>query len=231
MKNNIIKTTLVCILIQSLSAIGGMGFYGNMDIFSATPIATTEGDVTVTPQSIDSPFAGGVMLYIDALPFVDLEADFEISLKSYDFENKVGEVSKIGTFQYSRFSQYYTVRREIVGVSIPIVAKMQIYGGAGFNMHTVTPSVSVDFIKGAFGAMDLDAAAGQDFSDSGTLSDLVNYMDENKISSNGYHIQVGFQGKLLMLNLFANARYTIAKDVVPGEDGFASIWTGLAFGF
>ena len=56
-------------------------------------------------------------------------------------------------------------------------------------------------------------------------------MDENKISSNGYHIQVGFQGKLLMLNLFANARYTIAKDVVPGEDGFASIWTGLAFGF
>ena len=38
MNNNIIKTTLVCILIQSLSAIGGMGFYGNMDIFSATPI-------------------------------------------------------------------------------------------------------------------------------------------------------------------------------------------------
>jgi len=231
MKNNIIKLFCGCIFMQSLLAIGGVGFYGNMDVFSSTPVATSEDNVTITPQSIDSPFAAGVMLYIDVLPFVDLEADFEISLKSYDFDNKVGDISKTGTFQYSRFSQYYTVRREIIGLSIPVLAKIQLYGGAGFNMHTVTPSISVDFIKGAFGSMSVADAVGQDFTDTGILTDLAEYMTDNKISSNGYHLQFGFQGKVLMLNLFANARYTIAKDVVPGENGFASIWTGLAFSF
>ena len=56
-------------------------------------------------------------------------------------------------------------------------------------------------------------------------------MAENSVNTNGYHVQLGAQGKLLMFNFFANARYTIAEDVIPGENGFISIWTGLAFGF
>jgi hypothetical protein len=34
----------------------------------------------------------------------------------------------------------------------------------------------------------------------------------------------------LFLNAFVNARYTIAKDVIPGKSGFPSIWAGLALG-
>ena len=230
MKYNFFKILASCMLVQSLWAIGGIGFYGNMDMFSTVPMQTSEGDVTITPQSIDSPFAGGLTLYLDVLPIVDLQADFEISNKKYDFINTVGDVSKTGTFQYLRFSQYYTVRKEVIGFSIPLLAKAQLYGGGGINMHTVTPSVSVDFIKGAFGAMSLNDAIGQDFTDSGTLHDLVKYMDENKISSTGFHMQLGVQGKLLFLNLFANARYTMVKDVVPGKDGFASLWVGFAYG-
>ena len=97
-------------------------------------------------------------------------------------------------------------------------------------MHTVTPSVSVDFIKGAFGTLSLNDAIGQDFTESGTLNNLVEYMDENKISSTGFHMQLGVQSKLLFLSLFANARYTVVKDVVPGKDGFTSIWVGFAYG-
>ncbi len=229
MKYRFIIILTSCMLVQSLWALGGIGFYGNTDIFSATPMQTSEGDVTITPESIENPFAGGVTLYLDVIPFVDLQADIEVSNKKYDFTNTVGGVSKTGTFQYLRFSQYYTIRKEVIGFSIPLLAKAQLYGGGGINMHTVTPSISVDFIKGAF-AMSLNDAVGQDFTDNGTLNDLVAYMDESKISSTGYHMQLGVQGKLLVFNLFANARYTMVKDVVPGKNGFASLWVGLAYG-
>jgi hypothetical protein len=46
----------------------------------------------------------------------------------------------------------------------------------------------------------------------------------------GFHLQVGVRGKLLMFNAFANARYTIAKDVIPDESGYPSLWVGLALG-
>ena len=136
MKYKFFKVIISCMLFHSLWALGGIGFYGNTDLFSATPMQTSEGDVTISPQSIDSPFAAGVTLYLDIIPFVDLQADFEISNKKYDFINTVGDVSKTGTFQYLRFSQYYTVRKEVIGFSIPLLAKAQLYGGGGLNMHT-----------------------------------------------------------------------------------------------
>ena len=41
---------------------------------------------------------------------------------------------------------------------------------------------------------------------------------------------VGGQAKLLAFNVFTNLRYTMAKDVVPGKNGFPSMWVGLGIG-
>ena len=55
---------------------------------------------------------------------------------------------------------------------------------------------------------DLYNAANQAW-DASSLLDLLN---KNTIQSTGMHIQTGVQGKLLMLNVFANARYTFIID-------------------
>ena len=70
-----------------------------------------------------------------------------------------------------------------------------------------------------------------DFSDEAKKERLIEYIKENKIKTNGVHLQAGLQMKVLVLNLFVNARYTFAKKVIPNKNGFPSIWVGFAFGF
>ena len=96
----------------------------------------------------------------------------------------------------------------------------------------MTPDVTVDFIADAFTGMDLTAAVSQDFSsnDQVVLDQLTKYMSDYSRTTTGFHVQLGAQAKLLFVNLFINARYTLAKDVVYGTPGFTTIWTGLAIG-
>jgi len=228
--NHLLSKIFVLITtLQFAYGLAGFGFYGNQDLFSTTPEATSSGDINVVPSSLDNAGMIGFYFYIDALPFVDLQADFEFGGNSYNFTSGTSSGVTEGKFPFVRASQYYSVRKKIVGVSIPFLAKAQIYGGGGFNSHTVTPSVSVGFIKDAFSNMSLEDAASQDFS--GTATDtLVDFMNENKIKSSGVHFMVGGQAQLLAFNVFTNLRYTIAKDVIPGKNGFPSMWVGLGFG-
>ena len=229
MKHLFSKILILVTTFQFAYGLAGFGIYGNQDLFSTTSEATTSGSVNVVPGSLDNAGMLGFYFYIDALPFVDLQADFEFGGNIYNFTSGTDLGITEGEFPWIRASQYYSVRKKIIGVSIPFLAKAQIYGGGGFNSHTVTPSVSVEFIEDAFSDMSLDDAASQDFSGSATDT-LVDFMNENKIKSSGVHIMVGGQAKLLAFNVFTNLRYTIAKDVVPGKNGFPSMWVGLGFG-
>ena len=223
--------------ITQIFALGGIGVYGNSDSFSSTPAETNVDNIFVTPQTFDGAQGGGLFVYLDVLPIVDIEANIELVGNLYKFttSTQVGGVlvplsPQPGEFPWGRVSGYLTLRKKIIGLSIPFLAKAQIYGGLGFNHHTVTPSVSVDFIRGAFSNMDLDNAAEQDFGQQEIMDTLVDYMAENAITTSGFHVQGGAQFKLLMLNMFVNARYTIADNVIEGQAGFPSIWAGLALG-
>ena len=79
--------------------------------------------------------------------------------------------------------------------------------------------------------MPLEDAASQNFGQDAIINSLVEYMNDNAINTSGFHVQLGTQAKLLMFNLFATARYTVAEDVIAGKSGFPSVWAGLAFGF
>ena len=57
------------------------------------------------------------------------------------------------------------------------------------------------------------------------LKDRLVYHDE------GYHVQVGIQGRVFMTSLFINLRYTLIEDVYGDSPGFTSVWCGLAFSF
>ena len=66
--------------------------------------------------------------------------------------------------------------------------------------------------------------------DSGAVKTFANHVTENMQSYSGFHLQAGLQAKLLIFSLFANARYTIAKDVITDKIGFPSAWIGLGIG-
>ena len=229
------KKYLVCLFLTSqMFALGGIGVYGNSDMFSSTPPSSsnTSGTVTVTPEILEGGIGAGVFLYLDILPIVDIELNGELVGNLYKFSTNLAPESP-GEFPWGRTSAYLTLRKKIIGIGVPFLAKLQLNGGLGYNIHSVTPNVTVDFIENAFASTtnNLEEAASQDFGQDDIMDSLAEYMIDNSISTSGFHIQFGAHAKLLMFNVFANARYTIAENVVEGESGFPSAWLGLAIGF
>ena len=215
-------------LIPWSSALGvvGFGVQGGQSILTvASSISSVDG-ANLTISEFANPFSGGGYLYIDAIPVIDLEADFSVSFKKYtfDFENEEG-VSGPYDFGWADFSIYLSAGKKIVGIGIPLLAKAKLFYGGGYNMHTVTPLMSMDLMESALGG-DLTA-------DPINLSedDLIDFLKENQVKTSGFHIQSGLQFKILMLDTFLVYRHTFTKDVIPGQDHFGSLNLRMGLGF
>jgi len=227
----LIQAFLPLIISSQLFAIAGIGAYGNYDLLKYPSGSNKDGDLGVNYDGFNNAGGFGFLLYIDAIPVVDLEADIEFIGNTYKFTpyTALGDLTT-GEMPWGRVSLYLTVKKEILGLSIPLLAKAQLYGGLGYNNHTVLPVMSLDMFKTAFNTADIETALTEDFSSTDVVTKLSNYMLDNADKISGFHLQAGLRGKLLMLNAFVNARYTMAKDVIPGKSGYPSLWVGLAFG-
>ena len=219
---NIIQTFLpIFILSSQIFAIAGFGAYGNFDLLKYP--SGTSGDINtsgVEYKGFDNAKGFGFLFYIDAIPVVDLEADIEFVGNLYEYTPYLlGTAQTSQELPWGRVSTYLTVRKEIFGFSIPLLAKAQLYGGLGFNKHKVIPIMTEEVIKEAFDADDLAAALnsfGEDADPDQAATDLAKSMLDNVEDVSGFHLQAGVRGKLLMFNAFVNARYTIA-DVIPDK--------------
>ena len=203
----------------------GFGVQGGQSIFDASSKSSKDG-VDLTTSEFANPFSGGGYLYIDAIPVIDLEAEFSISFKKYtfDFGNAIG-VRGPYDFGWADFSIYLTAGKKIVGIGIPLLAKAKLFYGGGFNIHTVTPLMSMDLMRSALGG-DLTV-------DPTNLSEevLIDFLKDNQVKISGFHIQSGLQFKVLMLDTFLFYRHTFSKDVIPGQDHFGSLNLRMGFGF
>jgi len=227
------KKYLVSILVILILAPGEKAFsiFGVGAYYLNDPISVDGGTGGTSPISLvrdgfDGAQLGGLFLYIDAIPFIDLEASFESSVSKYQFqfENAISALPPVD-FRWVRVSTYLTVRRKLFGLGLPVLGGVRINAGGGYNMHSSTPLADLKMVEGLLGG-DLEASFDAD-----NLEDnLADYLKENKIDASGFHIQAGLQLKLLALNLFVNYRITMAEDVVPDAKSFSSIWLGLAFG-
>ena len=216
-------------LIPWSSALGiiGFGFQGGQSIFtvasSISSVATPAANLTTTEFA--NPLSGGGYLYIDVIPVIDLEADFSVSFKKYTFNFSNPDVIGPYDFGWADFSVYLTAGKKIVGIGIPLLAKAKLFYGGGYNMHTVTPLMSMDLMKSALGG---------DLGDDPTSlseNDLIDFLKDNQVNTNGFHIQSGLQFKILMLDTFLFYRHTFAKDVIPGQDHFGSLNLRMGMGF
>jgi len=230
----IIQTFLPIFLLSSqVFALAGFGAYGDFDLLKYPDGSSGDiSDYGVEYNGFDNAKGFGFLFYIDAIPVVDLEVDIEFVGNLYEYTPYLAGVPLPSEdLPWGRISTYVTIRKEILGLSIPLLAKAQLYGGLGFNKHKVVPIMTADVIKDALGGDDLEAALILFEADTEEgAKDLAKSMLDKMEDVSGFHLQVGVRGKLLMFNAFANARYTIAKDVIPDESGYPSLWVGLALG-
>jgi len=233
MMKKIIQTFLpIFILSSQVFAIAGFGAYGDFDLLKYP--AGSSGDISaygVEYNGFDNAKGFGFLFYIDAIPIVDLEADIEFVGNLYEYTPYLAGIPLASEdLPWGRVSTYVTIRKEILGLSIPLLAKAQLYGGLGFNKHKVVPIMTADVIKDALGGNDIEAALKLFEADTEEgAKDLAKSMLDNVEDVSGFHLQAGVRGKLLMFNAFVNARYTIA-DVIPDKSGYPSLWVGLAIG-
>ena len=232
----IIQTFLpIFILSSQVFAIAGFGINLNQSMFSI--------DKSTSPLLIDNPAGGdqlnvgsftqnsfnngygvGGYLYIDAIPVVDIDIEGSIigSLYDFSFANAVDTVNQ--QFGWADASGYITLQKKIFKLSIPLLAKAKLSAGIGINNHTSTPMINQNMLTAVILDGDLE---------NGNLDpdELITYLDNNKISASGFHIQGGLQFKLLILDSFLFYRHVIAEDVIPGAKGFGSLNLRLGMGF
>ena len=235
MKKLILSFLPIFILSSQVFAIAGFGINLNQSMFSI--------DKSTSPLLIDNPAGGdqlnvgsftqnsfnngygvGGYLYIDAIPVVDIDIEGSIigSLYDFSFANAVDTVNQ--QFGWADASGYITLQKKIFKLSIPLLAKAKLSAGIGINNHTSTPMINQNMLMAVIPGGDLE---------NGNLDpdELITYLDDNKISASGFHIQTGVQFKLLMLDSFLFYRHVIAEDVIPGSKGFGSLNLRLGMGF
>ena len=228
------KTLLMGIVLAVLpfntaSAIAGFGLQVGNGMFSVAESFPETGIPRIVLQNgaFDGSFNFGGYLYVDAIPFIDLEVDFNFSGNTYDidFKNAIGDMPTL-PFPWASASTYVTARKKIVGFSIPFLAATKVHAGGGVNTHLTTPIANMDIYTELLGdVLNADPSALDE-----NLEDYLTNKD-NYLESTGIHVQAGLQFKILMLDSFLNYRYTIAKDVVPGSNGFGALNLRVGLGF
>ena len=212
---------------QRVDALFGVGLKYVGDSFSVGEWSDGTQLYQLNGSGFDGAGLGGLFVYIDAIPFIDLEASFEMSVAPYDLDFHNDFTSLPSTkFAWTRLSTYYTARKEVFGLGLPILGGGAIHVGGGINSHQTSKLADLDMMSGIIGDL---ATGGEGMKLESQVEDFVKNKD-NWIEGSGVHLQAGLQMKILTFSAFVNYRITMAEDVVPDAKSFSSIWAGLAFG-
>ncbi|MBT7118658.1 MAG: hypothetical protein HN896_02025 [Candidatus Marinimicrobia bacterium] len=231
MKKLLIGIILIA-LPSSAFALIGFGIQGGQDMAKLDAYSYTEGDglTAVTINSFEmetSPAGVGAYAFVDLFGFaLEGEADFAFGAYQFEFGNALDTLGPVD-FGWARVSYAVTMKKNIMDLSIPFLAKAALNAGAGFGSHVSTPRASVDMVKELLGddLTNVDAV-GEDLQ-----GKLIDYFKKNKIEASGLHVQAGLRFKVLVLDTHLNFRYNIAENVYDGSAGFSQVMFKMGFAF
>lgn len=221
----LILVLLINILPSSIFALGGFGLQGGLALSKIEATKTIDGLAILNTAEFSNPYAAGAYFYVDAVPFLDIEIDYIFKAQFYDFgfNNPV----EIGPYQFlwSSSSTYMTARKSILDFNIPFLAETNLLVGGGYNMHTVSPVFTLDMMKSVM--------EGDLTGDPTNISedDIKNFLRNEKRDADGYHLQVGLQFKVLVLDSFLIYRYVISDDLINDQNGVSIVQFRLGYGF
>ena len=225
--------TLLAVLPSSIFAIAGLGLSVNQSLFS---VGSSSSPLLVEVPGLDPMEVGsfthhgfengagiGGYLYLDIIPVIDLDVEFNVvgNLYNFSFINPVSNLDSV-QFAYAAANTYITIQKSVFDLGIPFLARANLYAGFGYNQHVGTPMIDQEMLTTVVGG---NIETGEIDEDA-----LIDYLKENKLEATGFHVQAGLQMHLLTFDVFAYYRYTMAKDVVPGNNGFGSFNVRFGFG-
>jgi hypothetical protein len=179
-----------------LFAIAGFGGYFLKDGFEA-----------IEDGASTSGFGGYV--YVDVIPFIDVEAGFDI-LGETTFSYNIGE-DDISSFSLPKKAGWFVgVQRKLF--KLPMV---KFYYGAGLSQNKIVPNNYSDLIDNS----------------SVSENNVENFIKDNLETKTGYFLECGARAKpwLVPISLNAKLRYNFLEGVVPNESGFVSIMIGAGY--
>ena len=232
--------SIIIMLFFSLALpLGGIGISGLSNFISYDSNESLTDDVSsfnLSFQNNGSEQGFNFFLYFDALPF-DLAIEYSREFKYQELSSTIvfnldsaNETFVLDNPTYAgRISDYFTIRKDMMDLSIPVLAKVALSVGGGFNKHqSILPSIAL--LKDIYNVDDLTNlydASEQDWDSNAIYEALA----DNTIDGSGIHLQCGVQAKVLMINAFINAKYTfIISDDSNNLDSFPGLTFGLAYG-
>jgi len=227
--------TFLAILPSSIFAIAGLGVSANQSLFSVSssqspllvdnPLGGDPLEVgSFTHHGFDNGFGFGGYLYLDIIPVIDLDAEFNLVANTYEF-SFVNPVSTLDKEQFGFLSgnTYVTIQKSLFDLGIPFLARANLYAGLGGNRHVSTPMINQEMLEAVVAGGNIETGE----IDQEALKD---YLVDNVTDVTGFHVQAGLQMSVLTFDIFAYYRHTIAKDVMPGNSSFGSFNVRFGFG-
>jgi len=225
MKKAILFALLVStVTVSPLAAIGGIGLQLGQGAFTVASSQDTNSFATLTTGEFSNPISFGGFLYLDLFSDFSLEAELQLTASEYEFEftNALGTAGPYSGY-WGGASTYFTVRKEIFGLGIPFLGGGNLFVGGGYNMHTFAPLADLSLVESLMGDLTDDPSFSED--------ELVDFIKENKIDKTGFHVQAGFQFKLLMIDTFVYYRHSFGEfEDIIGEESFGSLNLRLGLG-
>ena len=229
----IIGLILAVLPFNSAFAILGFGIQGGQSMFtvgergdSRLLTAMPETYANFQTASFSDPFSFGLYVYLDFIPFIDIDIDMMFNAQKYQFsfENPIMDVGPMDAY-WGGASTYITARKKLLGLELPILGGAQLFAGGGYNMHTFAPLVNLDLVESL---MNGDLEAEPQFDE----EQLIDFIKDNKVDKTGFHIQGGMKFQLFMLDAFMFYRHTIGEfeDIIDAKTyGSVNVRVGMGF--
>ena len=227
------RVLILMMMASSLYGFVGLGLTGGTNSIShsagISPLLVGVDEVDVGSFSHDgfeNAASIGGYLYVDALPIVDLDIELSVKVAPYyfSFNQDLGTSSQDSlAFVWASSSFYMTIQKDLLKTSIPFLAKMRMFAGAGINNHSSTPMVNQEMLETVMG--------GGEELENGTFDSqkIIDYLNENKIKTGGFHIQLGAQFKLLIFDSMLIYRHVFTDGLTPDTKGFSNL--NFRFGY
>ncbi len=226
----ILTYIMIIALPTSIFAIGGLGLSVNSSTFS---VDAGSSDLMVEGLKVGSfSYEGfenggglGGYLYLDIIPIVDLDIEYNFvgQVYNFTFENAVTS-SQTQEFAFLAGSMFITIQKPVFDLGIPFLAKAKLYGGLGMNQNASTPMVNQEMLEAVFGGATNLESGEYDY------DAVTEYLSDNLVETTGFHFDAGVFFKVLTFSGAVYYRQVIVEDVIPGNSGFGSMNFRLGLG-
>lgn len=243
--------------ITAIAALQSHAIFGLGGHWSAAPslsVKASEGaaftganqSLTIDNKGSDGLNGFGLKLWVDAIPFVDIEASGNIQFSEYDVNLKIGNNVTPVTFDlgFPMAPDKPAFIRAYGDVAIlypflklpPLVSLIKLYGGAGMSYGAATEVLDADFAKHAIshanGKNGFDANNASASAITKVLADAI--IDEGMKSGVGFFLQVGAKAKppVIPIAIYVDGKYQFQGFMPKAVEGAAlSLEIGGALAF